>query len=381
MRTTRRDLLKFGALATAAAALPSMASSSAAQLPVGKAAKPLNILILGGTGFTGPFQVNYALARGHKVTLFNRGKRPSPEWPGAVEQLLGDRNTGDLKSLQGRKWDVCIDNPTSLPFWVRDAAKVLKGNVGHYMFISTISVYADGSRHGIDETSPLAVYKGKDAMAETQESLRADIEGLYGPLKALSEAEVRKHFGERSTIVRPGYIVGPRDETDRFTYWPLRVAQGGEILVPGDGQDPIQIIDGRDLGEWMIRLAEARAYGVFNAVGPGYTLTTNAMLYGCQAVTATGMQLTHVSPKFVEEQKIELPIWVPRADSPYSGYGTVSNARALASGLTLRPLATTVADLLQWFRALPADRQAKLRAGITREKEAELLALWKARSG
>jgi 2'-hydroxyisoflavone reductase len=381
MRTTRRDLLKFGALATAAAALPSMASSSAAQLPVGKAAKPLNILILGGTGFTGPFQVNYALARGHKVTLFNRGKRPSPEWPGEVEQLLGDRNTGDLKSLQGRKWDVVIDNPTSLPFWVRDAAKVLKGNVGHYMFISTISVYADGSRHGIDENSPLAVYKGKDAMAETQESLRADIEGLYGPLKALSEAEVRKHFGERSTIVRPGYIVGPRDETDRFTYWPLRVAQGGEILVPGDGQDPIQIIDGRDLGEWMIRLAEARAYGVFNAVGPGYTLTTNAMLYGCQAVTATGMQLTHVSPKFVEEQKIELPIWVPRADSPYSGYGTVSNARALASGLTLRPLATTVADLLQWFRALPADRQAKLRAGITREKEAELLALWKARSG
>jgi 2'-hydroxyisoflavone reductase len=379
MRTTRRDLLKFGALATAAAALPSIASSNGVASPIGKAAKPLNILILGGTGFTGPFQVNYALARGHKVTLFNRGKRPSPEWPGEVEQLLGDRNTGDLKSLQGRKWDVCIDNPTSLPFWVRDAAKVLKGNVGHYMFISTISVYADGSRHGIDENSPLAVYKGKDAMAETQESLRADIEGLYGPLKALSEAEVRKHFGERSTIVRPGYIVGPRDETDRFTYWPLRVAQGGEMLVPGDGQDPIQIIDGRDLGEWMIRLAEAKAYGVFNAVGPDYTLTTDAMVYGCQAVTANGVQLTHVTPQFIEDQKVELPIWVPRADSPYSGYGTVSNARALASGLTLRPLATTVADLLQWFHALPAERQAKPRAGITREKEAELLAAWKAR--
>ena len=379
MRTTRRDLLKFGALATAAAALPSIASSSGVPAPVGRAAKPLNILILGGTGFTGPFQVNYALARGHKVTLFNRGKRPSLDWPGEVEQLLGDRNTGDLKSLQGRKWDVCIDNPTSLPFWVRDAAKVLKGNVGHYMFISTISVYADGSKHGIDENSPLAVYKGKDAMAETQETLRADIEGLYGALKALSEVEVRKHFGERSTIVRPGYIVGPRDETDRFTYWPLRVAQGGEMLVPGDGQDPIQIIDGRDLGEWMIRLAEAKAYGIFNAVGPDYTLTTDAMVYGCQAVTANGVQLTHVTPQFVEEQKVELPIWVPREDSPYSGYGTVSNARALAAGLTLRPLATTVADLLQWFHALPAERQAKPRAGITREKEAELLAAWKAR--
>lgn len=379
MHTTRRDLLKFGALATAAAALPSIASSANAPAAVGKAAKPLNILILGGTGFTGPFQVAYALARGHKVTLFNRGKRPSPEWPGEVEQLHGDRNTGDLKSLAGRKWDVCIDNPTSLPFWVRDAAKVLKGNVGHYMFISTISVYADGSKPGMTEDAPLAVYKGKDAMAETQQNLMADIENLYGPLKALSEAEVRKHFGERSTIVRPGYIVGPRDETDRFTYWPLRVAQGGEMLVPGDGLDPVQIIDGRDLGEWMIRLAEAKTYGVFNAVGPDYSLNTDAMIYGCQAVTANGVQLTHVPPQFIDEQKVELPIWVPREGNPYAGYGSVSNARALAAGLTLRPLATTVADLLDWFHALPAERQAKPRAGISREKEAELLKLWKAR--
>jgi len=381
MNTTRRDLLKFGALATAAVALPSIASSDPVLAKAGKAARPLNILILGGTGFTGPFQVAYALARGHQVTLFNRGKRPSPEWPGEVEQLHGDRNTGDLKALAGRKWDVCIDNPTSLPFWVRDAAKVLKGNVGHYMFISTISVYADGSKPGMTEDAPLAAYKGKDAMAETQESLRADIENLYGPLKALSEAEVRKHFGERSTIVRPGYIVGPRDETDRFTYWPLRVAQGGEMLVPGDGLDPIQIIDGRDLGEWMIRLAEAKAYGVFNAVGPDYNLTTDAMIYGCQAVTANGIELTHVSPQFVDQQKVDLPIWVPREGNPYAGYGSVSNARALAAGLTLRPLATTVADLLDWFHALPAERQAKPRAGISREREAELLQLWKSQKG
>src|SRR5688572_6660334 len=158
MTTTRRDLFKLGALAAAAAALPSFASS--ATTPVAKAAKPLNILILGGTGFTGPFQVDYALKRGHKVTLFNRGKKPSPDWPGEVEQLHGDRNTGDLASLKGRKWDVCIDNPTSLPFWVRDAGKVLKGNVGHYLFISTISVYAEGGKAGINEDSPLAVYKG-----------------------------------------------------------------------------------------------------------------------------------------------------------------------------------------------------------------------------
>ena len=379
--TTRRDLFKLGALAAAAAALPSFATAAGEAKPVGKAAKPLNILILGGTGFTGPFQVEYALKRGHKVTLFNRGKRPSPEWPAAVEQLHGDRNTGDLAALKGRTWDVCIDNPTSLPFWVRDAGQVLKGNVGHYLFISTISVYADGSRPGINENSPLAQYKGKDAMAETQQTLRADIENLYGPLKALSEAEAHKQFGKNVTIVRPGYIVGPRDETDRFTYWPHRVAQGGEILVPGDGNDPIQIIDGRDLGEWMIRLAEAGTTGTFNACGPDYPLSMDAMLYGCQAVTGGGMTLTHVSPAFLDEQQVGLPIWVPSKDNPYAGYGAVSNERAIAAGLTFRPLATTVQDLLAWFRSLPAERQAKLGAGITREKEAELLKAWHARKG
>jgi 2'-hydroxyisoflavone reductase len=377
MTLSRRELLKLGALATAASALPGLASA-AASVPVAKAAKPLRILILGGTGFTGPFQVNYALARGHRVTLFNRGKRPSPEWPGEVEQLHGDRDTGDLKSLHGRDWDVCIDNPTSLPSWVRDAGKVLNGRVGHYLFISTISVYADGAIHGMTEDAALAPYKGKDAMAETIASLRADIENRYGPLKALSEAEARKQFGERVTIVRPGYIVGPRDETDRFTYWPHRVAQGGEMLVPGDGSDPLQIIDGRDLAEWMIRLAEAGTFGTFNAVGPDYRLSTDAMLHGCQAVTGGAVRFTHVPASFLDAQKVELPIWVPASDSPYAGYGDVSNARAIQAGLTFRPLATTVAELLAWFRALPAERQATLRAGISREREAELLAAWRA---
>lgn len=380
--TTRRDLLKFSALAAAAATLPSFAFADEKAKPIGRAKKPLNILILGGTGFTGPFQVNYALARGHKVTLFNRGKKPSPEWPGEVEQLFGDRNTGDLKSLQGRKWDVCIDNPTSLPFWVRDAGKVLAGNVGHYLFISTISVYADGSKPGIDENAPVAVYKGKDAMAETQESLRADIENLYGPLKALSEAEAHKQFGKRVTIVRPGYIVGPRDETDRFTYWPHRVAQGGEMLVPGDGADPVQVIDGRDLGEWMIRLAEAGTIGTFNAVGPKTPMTMDEMLRACQNATGGKPTYTHVTPEFLEAQKVgELPIWVSRKSGDYAGYGAVSNARAIKAGLTYRPLETTVTDLMAWFRSLPAERQAKLNAGISREKEAELLKAWHAQQG
>jgi 2'-hydroxyisoflavone reductase len=380
MSTSRRDLFKLSALAAAAAMLPGLASA-ATPAPVGRAAKPLRILILGGTGFTGPFQVNYALARGHKVTLFNRGQRPSPEWPGEVEQLNGDRNTGDLKSLEGREWDVCIDNPTSLPFWVRDAGQVLKDKVGHYLFISTISVYADGSKHGIDEDTALAEYKGKDAMAETQETLRADIANLYGALKALSEKEAFKQFGDKVTIVRPGYIVGPRDETDRFTYWPHRIAQGGEVLVPGDGSDPIQIIDGRDLGEWMIRLAEARRFGTFNACGPDYRLTMDAMIHGCHAVTGGPLSLTHVPLAFLEEKEVGLPIWVPASGSPYSGYGQVSNARAIEAGLTFRPLATTVTDLLAWFRGLPAERQATLRAGITRERETELLKAFHAAGG
>jgi 2'-hydroxyisoflavone reductase len=379
MQVSRRDLIKLGTAAAAAAALP--AALSAAPPAPAKVGRPLSILILGGTGFTGPFQVNYALARGHKVTLFNRGKRPSPEWPGEVEQLRGDRLTGDLKSLEGREWDVCIDNPTSLPKWVADAGKVLKGNVGHYLFISTISVYADTSKSGIDEDTGLAEYTGKDRMAETMEAIRADTGNLYGALKAASEREAHAQFGERVTIVRPGYIVGPRDETDRFTYWPHRIAQGGEVLVPGDGSDPMQIIDGRDLGEWMIRLAEAKRFGTFNAVGPNYRMSTDALVHGVHAVTGGRVQFTHVDLKFLEANNAlgDFPIWLP-ANGEYAAYGQVSNARAIAAGLTFRPLATTVDDLLAWFRSQPAERQAKLRAGITREREAELLKAWHAHS-
>ncbi|MCX7556368.1 NAD-dependent epimerase/dehydratase family protein [Xanthomonadaceae bacterium JHOS43] len=380
MTTDRRDFLKLGMMGVTAAAMPALGMASVNAV-IDRAEKPLRILILGGTGFTGPFQVNYALARGHKVTLFNRGQRPSPEWPGEVEQLHGDRNTGDLSALKDREWDVCIDNPTSLPFWVRDAGKALKGRVGQYIFISTISVYADGSPPGITEDAALAPYAGKDAMTETMESLRADVGALYGPLKALSEAEAHKHFGKNITIIRPGYIVGPRDETDRFTYWPHRIAQGGEVLVPGDGADPIQIIDSRDLAEWTIRLAEQRSFGTFNACGPDYRLGMDAMLHGCHALSGGPLTLTHVDSSFLEKHQVGLPIWVPCKGSEYSGYGQVSNAKAIGAGLTFRPLATTLTDLMAWFRALPADRQAQLRAGISREKEAELLKAWHAQAG
>ncbi|HEY1750506.1 MAG TPA: NAD-dependent epimerase/dehydratase family protein, partial [Caulobacteraceae bacterium] len=254
--TTRRDYLGL----SAAAGLALAAASAAGAAPESEGPKrKLKILILGGTGFIGPKEVRYALARGHQVTIFNRG-RQKEDWPGPVEELLGDRNTGDLKALEGREWDVCIDNPTTLPFWVRDAAKVLKGKVRQYIFVSTISVYAANDTPA-DETAAVAPYKGADPMAETAETLAKD-PFLYGQLKAISEAEARREFGEAATtIVRPGLIVGPGDATDRFTYWPVRLANPGgrwgpEALAPGDGSDPVQFIDSRDLAEWIVRLAE-----------------------------------------------------------------------------------------------------------------------------
>ncbi|TDR48861.1 2'-hydroxyisoflavone reductase [Tahibacter aquaticus] len=375
----RRQWLQLVATASACGALRGLFPLAQAAAP--EPARPLRILILGGTGFTGPHQVRYALGRGHKVTLFNRGRKPK-EWPGEVEELLGDRNTGDLAALKDREWDVCIDNPTTLPFWVRDAGRVLKGRVGHYIFISTISVYASSAAAGADETAALAAYAGKDAMAETQDSVKADM-GLYGPLKALSEREAQQWFKDATTVIRPGLIVGPGDETDRFSYWPARLQRGGEVLAPGSGKDPVQFIDARDLAEWTIRMAEQRAYGIYNATGPDYALSMEALLHGIRATTTAGAQLTWVPADFLAANKVspwsDMPAWVP-ADGDSAGFAQRSNKKALDKGLNFRPLATTAADTLAWLQAQPAERQAKLRAGLTAEREKEILALWKARA-
>jgi 2'-hydroxyisoflavone reductase len=365
-----------------AGALTAMAGAAVWPGRAQAAAKPLRILVLGGTGFTGPWQVRYALARGHAVTLYNRGKQPH-EWPGAVEELIGDRNTGDLKALAGRAWDVCIDNPTTLPFWVRDAGKALAGKVGQYIFISTISVYAANDRPA-DETAPLAPYAGKDAMAETAATLNASSGELYGPLKAVSEREAVRQFPGMTTIIRPGLIAGPGDETDRFTYWPVRLARGGEVLAPGDGADPVQFIDARDLAEWTIRMAEQRTIGTFNAIGPARPLTMRRMLAEIGQAVGSKAPLTWVSTAFLEAHKVsawsDLPVWVP-AHGDSAGFHRRDNRRALAAGLTFRPVGTTGADTLAWFRTLPADRQAKLRAGLTAAREAELLAAWREETG
>ena len=374
MRPSRRSFVQSAAAVSALA--PSLAfAAEAAPGPM----HPLKILILGGTGFTGPHQVRYALSRGHQVTLFNRGRQPH-EWPGAVEELIGDRNAGNLKALEAGRWDVCIDNPTTLPFWVRDAGRALHGKVGQYIFISSISVYAANDRP-TDERAAVLSYAGKDAMAETAETLKASGGKLYGPLKAVSEQEAARRFPDMTTVIRPGLIVGPGDETDRFTYWPVRLASGGEVLAPGDGSDPVQFIDARDLTEWTIRVAETRALGVFNATGPARPLAMRGMLSGIAAGIQAEPRLTWVSTDFLEAQKVspwrDLPVWIPgRGDR--AGFAQRDIRRALDAGLVFRPLPQTAADTLAWFKTLPQDRQAKLKAGLSAEREAALVANWAA---
>jgi 2'-hydroxyisoflavone reductase len=374
MKPTRRQFIKLSATAGATVAFgASSRFSHAAENP-----KPLRILILGGTGFTGPSQIQFALGRGHKITTFNRGKSHPGELPKEVEQLVGDRN-GQLDALKGRKWDVVIDNPTSVPVWVRDAAQVLKGNVDRYVFISTISVYADTSKPGMTEDAPLAKYTGADPMKETRETLIASNFALYGPLKALSEAEAQKWFPNKTLIIRPGLIVGPRDETDRFTYWPVRVDRGGEVLAPGDPTDPVQFIDGRDLAEWTIRMVENDATGIYNATGPAKRLGVGQMLDTMKTAENSKANFTWVNADFLESQKVspwsDMPVWVPPRGEE-AGMGQISIQRALDKGLTFRPLADTSRDTLAWFKSQPAERQAKLRAGITPEREKEVLAAW-----
>src|SRR5437016_9830599 len=288
MKRTRRQFIELSAATGGALAFGTRSTTLFAE----KSMKPLRILVLGGTGFTGPYQVRYALNRGHKVTTFNRGKTHPGELPNEVEQLIGDRN-GRLDALKNRQWDVAIDNPTTLPAWVRDAAQILKGNVERYVFISTISVYGE-VKQGVDESAPLAKYEGPDPYKETIEAMKASGYKTYGPLKALSEKEAEKWFPGKTLTLRPGLIVGPRDETDRFTYWPVRIDRGGEVIAPGDPNDPVQFIDARDLAEWTIRMAENRETGIYNATGPAKALGIGGRLDRIKGAEKSNASFTRV---------------------------------------------------------------------------------------
>ncbi|MCU0304309.1 MAG: twin-arginine translocation signal domain-containing protein [Thermoanaerobaculales bacterium] len=378
MTSNRREFIQLAALAAGAAGI-----AGAAPTTTDRAARPLKILVLGGTGLIGPPMVERAIARGHEVTLFNRGKTNAELFPG-IEKLIGDR-AGDLSALAdqvaaGRRWDAVVDNPVSVPRWVAALADLLTDAADLYLYTSSMSVYADTSVPGADEDAPVGTIS---AEAEAAVASHADITGeTFGPLKARCEAEARRAFLDRTIVVRPGLIVGPGDRSDRFTYWPVRVARGGEVLAPGSPDDPVQFVDCRDLGEWYVRLVEDRAVGTYNGVGPRSPMTIGGLLHGLRATLDNEISFTWVPAEFLATHGVEpwsdLPVWVPPAGE-YAGFASASIRRALAAGLAFRPLAETARATLEYWESLPAERRAEPRAGLSAQREREVLAAWHAR--
>jgi 2'-hydroxyisoflavone reductase len=387
--TSRRTFLKWSAALTGGVGLNSLAGRPLEAAPdpvrkprdVSRAPAPLSILVIGGTGFTGPEQVNYALERGHRVAVINRNRTRPDFFKGRaqVEQLVGDLNA-DMSALQGRTFDAVLDIPTTAPFWVRNVAQYMKGHTKHYTFISTMSVYADNRKPGADETEPTAPIPSDVDPFTADPAMRGR---YYGQLKAYSEKFVRETYPD-SLIIRPGLIVGPLDPTDRFTYWPVRIDKGGEVMAPGNPTDPVQFIDARDLAEWTIKMIEARETGTYNAAAPDRPIAE--MLYGIKAVTTASAQFTWVPADFLAEQKVrgwrDMPVWVPPTPD-MAGFATRSVAKAVAKGLSFRPLAVTAKDTLDWARTRTEEQQKALDegrvAGLSAAREAEVLAAWRAR--
>lgn len=363
---SRRDFLIASGCAGAASLV---GMSGASRLLAADSTESLNLLILGGTGFLGPHVVRSAIDRGHRMTLFNRGRTNTHLFP-ELEKLKGDRD-GNLDSLRGRKWDAVVDTSGYVPRLVNDSASLLSAAIDQYLFISTVSVYADFGVAGMDETAPLGTVDNPSI-----EEITGD---TYGPLKALSEKAAESAMPGRTTVIRPGLIVGPGDKTDRFTYWPVRIARGGEVLAPGDGMTFVQVIDVRDLANWIIHCIELRIVGIFNAISPEATLTMRAMLEACQIAAGSDSTLVWVDSDFLEQQQVapwsELPAWLP-PEGNFAAFGQVSAARAREADLQTRSITDTARDTLKWWNQLPAARRNKLRAGLSPEKEQKLLEAW-----
>ncbi|NUM45874.1 MAG: SDR family oxidoreductase [Anaerolineales bacterium] len=328
----------------------------------------MKILLLGGPKFLGRALIESALARGHELTTFNRGTT-HPELFPELEKLHGDRTT-HLDALRGRTWDVVLDTCGYVPRHVRTSAEFLADAAEHYTFISSLSVYAGTATPGLDESAPVGKLDDETVEEVTGET--------YGPLKALCEQAVEQAFPGRALHVRAGLIVGPHDISDRFTYWPVRVARGGEILAPGHPGWLTQQVDVRDLADWVVRMAEVRKAGVYNATGPAQPLTFGEVLDVCVEASAQKPKFTWVSEAFLAEEKvgawIELPLWIPETEPDFAGFSAINCAKAIADGLTFRPLHETVQDTLAWATTRPADYV--WRAGLKPEREAELLDKW-----
>ena len=324
----------------------------------------MRILILGGTRFLGRHLVEAALVRNHDVTLFNRGKS-NPELFPQLATILGDREK-DVNKLEGRIWDAVIDVAGYVPRIVRLSAEILKENVSRYVFISSLSVYENFRKIGIDETYPVG--KLED---ETVEEVNGE---TYGPLKALCEQAVQDIYGERPLIIRPGLIVGPYDPTDRFTYWPVRVARGGDVLAPQKPEATIQIVDVRDLSEFIIKLIEENASSLYNATGPDYELTIGKLLEVSKQITGSDANIKWANVASLKQNKVEawsdMPTWIPD-DEEGVGFSRVDVSKAIEAGLKFRPLEETVRDTLAWAQTRPPDHQ--WRAGLTAEREAQVL--------
>jgi 2'-hydroxyisoflavone reductase len=331
----------------------------------------MRLLILGGTVFLGRHLVEAALARRHAVTIFTRGQRNPDLYP-EVEKLRGDRD-GDLAALEGRTWDAAIDTSGYVPRIVRASAELLAANVGHYTFISSLSVYGDTRTPGMDESTPIA---------ELTEPGSEEVQKHYGPLKALSEQAAEAAMPGCTLSIRAGLIVGRYDPTDRFTYWPRRVARGGDVLAPGRPDRFVQFIDARDLAEWTIAMAERGVAGVFNATGRHDTTTMAGLLEACKEVAGSDAGFVWVPDEFLEEQGagpwMELPLWIPETNAEMAGFLRASSEKAIAEGLTFRPLSDTVRDTLAWDRTRPPDTE--YRAGMKHEREAAILEAWRARA-
>ena len=340
----------------------------------------MRLLILGGTRFVGRHLVDVALAHGHAVTLFNRGKTDATLFPN-LEQLHGDRaNPSDLELLQGRIWDTVIDTCGYVPGIVQLSAQALKDATAHYTFISTISVYADTRVAGITEEHALGTISDEAANAlTTNEGVTGE---TYGPLKVLCEQAVQQAFPNTTLIIRPGLIVGPNDQTDRFTYWPQRVAQGGAVLAPGSADWVTQVIDVRDLAEWTLHMVEAQQAGIYQATGPERELTFGELLITCAKASKAKPEFVWVDEQWLLNQKVapwsDLPLWIPTNDPDYVGFSRMNCGKAIAMGLRFRSIEQTVRDTLAWHATCGL---VELKAGLKRERETELLAQWREING